>query len=154
GEPPARGVYRVPASARAALRALHAGADHERMGSDLVVRLTAAEASELRSQGISIQTLFASEADESRAIREQPDVDQFHTFAQMESVFIAAAAAHPAMARFVVLGQSVQNRDIFALHMSDHPDQVENEPTLVFWGGIHGNEYGGAEVSGRYALYL
>ncbi len=148
------GVYGVSPEARNALLAMGAYVDHGRVDGRLVAELTPAQAEALRRQGYEVKLLFPSVAAREKAIRERPEFDQFHTYDQIRSDFYAYAAAHPDIAQLVVFGHSVQNRELFGLKITRQPTQPADRPVLVFWGGIHGDEYGGGEMPYRYALYL
>ncbi|MCX6640363.1 MAG: M14 family zinc carboxypeptidase [bacterium] len=149
-----RGVYRVPRQAREALMQMQATVRHGSLGGDFVAELTPQQAESLRQSGFGIEMLFASTKAEDAALRSQDGFDEFHSYDQMRSSFISYAASHPNIAQYVILGHSVQNRELFALKISDNPLVEENEPELAFWGNIHGNEYAGGELPYMYALYL
>jgi hypothetical protein len=148
------GVYRVSPDAATQLMIWKATVRHGRMNGELVAELTPEQAETLRREGYRAEQIYPSLAAEDAAIRSQPAFDLFRTYEQIRNDFYAYAAAHPDIARLVVLGLSVQNREVVALRISDNPDVEENEPEVAFWGGIHGNEYGAGEVACRYALYL
>jgi carboxypeptidase T len=148
------GVYRVSPEARDVLVAMQADVRHGRIDGDLEARLTKEQVESLERDGFRVQQLYASPAEQDRALRSQPQFDQFHTYDQIRADFYSAAAAHPEIARLVVLGHSVQGREILALRITDAPGTSEDEPKLAFWGGIHGDEYAGGELPYRYALYL
>ena len=74
----------------------------------------------------------------------------YHTYATLGSDLAAYAAAHPSVARLTSLGKSVQNRDLWALKISDNPDVEEDEPEAKYVGTMHGNEPVGQEM----CLYL
>lgn len=73
---------------------------------------------------------------------------------QMRSDYDAAAAANPSIAQVVVLGSSVQGRDLWAMKISDNVTLEENEPEVVFWAAIHGDEFGSAQTNYQYGLDL
>lgn len=58
------------------------------------------------------------------------------------------AALYPEWCRVVELGRSGQGRPIWALRISDNPDQDESEPMVLLNGSHHGNEL----LSVDYAL--
>ncbi|HEX7343852.1 MAG TPA: M14 family zinc carboxypeptidase, partial [bacterium] len=149
-----RGIYSLPQSAREALIEMKATVRHGSLGGDYIAELTPAEVLRLRRQGIEPVLLFASAAEEEAARRRWDETDEFHTYDQMRSAFYTYAAAHPAIAQVVVLGYSIENRELFAMKISDNVAVEEDEPELAFWGNIHGNEYGGGEMPYLYALYL
>jgi len=149
-----RGIYSLPQSAREALIEMKATVRHGRLGGDYIAELTPAEVQRLRRQGIEPVLLFASAAEEEAARRQLDEMDEFHTYDQMRANFYSYAAAHPNIAQVIVLGYSIENRELFAMKISDNVAVEEDEPELAFWGNIHGNEYGGGEMPYLYALYL
>lgn len=147
-------VYRVPPAARPALLELHAMVYEMRMERDYVAELTPAQASRLAARGFEPVMLAPTVAEWEAGIREMPFFDSFHTYEQIRDGLYAAAAAHPSIARIRVLGSSVEGREITALEISDHVELDEDEPKLVWWGEIHGDEYAAGEMPYLYALYL
>lgn len=75
---------------------------------------------------------------------------QYHTYAQLTTELQAFAAAHPAICRRVSIGKSVDNRDLWALRITDNPLVEEDEPEVRLGGSIHGDEPLGMEL----CLYL
>ena len=55
-------------------------------------------------------------------------------------------ALYPSITHLEVLGWSVRGREIWAMKVSDNPDEDEDEAEIVFDGNTHGNEKIGAEV--------
>jgi predicted deacylase len=72
----------------------------------------------------------------------------------MRNNFLSYAAAHPTIAEYHVLGLSIQGREIFALHISDNISIEEDEPEVMFWANIHGDEYASGEIAHDWALEL
>lgn len=139
-------LYRVPQAARGELAKLKVSPQHERIEGDYVVELTVAQAAQLADCGFRLEEL----------LRKLPvgGPDCYSSYAEMYADFQAYAAAYPEIAQLVVLGQSVQGRDLFGLHISDNVHLEELEPEVVFWGGIHGDELAAAELGYLYALDL
>jgi len=149
-----RGVYRLPPDARQALIEMKATVRHGSLGGDFIAELTPEQVEKLRSWGFEPDQLFASIAEEMEVFRHLGGTDEFHTYDQMRNDFYAYAAAHPDIAQVVALGYSIENRELFAMKISDNVAVEEDEPEVVFWGNIHGNEYTGGELPYLYALYL
>lgn len=148
------GVYRVPIAARELLLSLGAPVDHARIDGEFVVELTDDQVRTLRSGGYEPTMLFSSAGAMDEALRSRDDFRAFNTYEQIRDGMYACASAHPDIARLVVLGTSLEGRELLGLKISDQPQAEENEPGVVFWGGIHGNEYAGGEMPYLYALYL
>jgi murein tripeptide amidase MpaA len=66
--------------------------------------------------------------------------DTFHNYADHKTYCQALATAHPALCEFIVLGQSVQGRDIFGLRITG-PGSTANRPASLWWGGQHAREW-------------
>ncbi|HAV41464.1 MAG TPA: hypothetical protein DCW97_03530 [Acidobacteria bacterium] len=64
------------------------------------------------------------------------------------------AAGYPSIVRLSSLGQSLEKRNIYALKISDHPGQRENEPKVAFLGCHHAREWISVEVPLEIASYL
>lgn len=63
--------------------------------------------------------------------------DRYHTPDEGIAAFQAIAAKYPHLARFEVLGQSVEGRDLVALRLSDHPGLEENGEHKIFFCALH-----------------
>ncbi|NIV92319.1 hypothetical protein GWN42_05825 [candidate division KSB1 bacterium] len=83
-----------------------------------------------------------------------PDAGLYHTYAEIEAELQALQAAHPGIAKVMDLGQSVQNRSIWALKISDNVAQEENEPEILFIGGHHAREWIAVDVPFLLAKHL
>jgi carboxypeptidase D len=69
-----------------------------------------------------------------------------HNYATLTSELQAYAAAHPGICRLISLGQSVQGRELWAMLITDNPDDEEDEPEFKYVGNMHGNEWLGLEM--------
>ena len=78
----------------------------------------------------------------------------YHDYAATEAALQALADAYPGFIRRVVLGTSVQGRNITALKITDQPDLEEDEPEVRLLGCHHGNEWISVEVPLGYAEWL
>ncbi len=139
--------YRVPRAARAALVGMKATVLHGSAGGDYTARLDAEQVATLRRLGFRPEPVPAS-------TNTQEAGGGYTSYAQKRADFQAYAAAHPDLARYVVLGHSVQGREIFALRITAAPEKEEDEPELLFCGSIHGDEFASGEVTYLYALHL
>ena len=149
------GIYRVPISARETLLELSAEVRHERHESgDFIAELTPAQVQGLRAAGVSVVQLFPSRRAEREAPGRSLALASFTPYAQMRADFMACAASNPSIVEYVVFGQSVQGRELFGLRISGNVTVEENEPELVFWGNIHGDEFASGEVVYDFAKHL
>ncbi|MCX8159808.1 MAG: M14 family metallopeptidase [Candidatus Saccharicenans sp.] len=79
----------------------------------------------------------------------------YHSYRELVSELKSLAAAYPGLARLFIPGKSLENRNIYALKISDNPGLSENEPGIAFLGGHHAREWISVEVPlliGRYLL--
>jgi hypothetical protein len=74
------------------------------------------------------------------------DLGLYHTYDEMISELQNLTAAHPMITKLMALGQTYENRTIWAVKLSDNVDQDEAEPNITFMGGIHARELIGVEV--------
>ncbi|MBN2016763.1 MAG: T9SS type A sorting domain-containing protein [Candidatus Cloacimonetes bacterium] len=66
----------------------------------------------------------------------------------------SCAAAFPFICRKEYIGETVEGREISACVISDNVSLEENEPEIMFDGGIHGDELCAAENVARMIRYL
>jgi len=78
-----------------------------------------------------------------RAQDPQPN-EAYPTITALYASIDAVVAAHPDICRSVVIGTSVQGRQLRAVVVSDNPAVEEIEPELRITGAIHGDEKTGA----------
>jgi hypothetical protein len=142
-------TWRVPREARAVLVEMKATVHHGPPERDYTAELTAREVAELRRRGFDPSPLF-----ERPQVPLTQNAGGYSSYSEMRDDFVAYAAAHPNIAQLEVLGLSVQGREIFGLKISGNVSAEEDEPELVFFGSIHGDEFASAEVPYLYALYL
>lgn len=67
----------------------------------------------------------------------QLEYDRYHTPQEGIDFYYSLAAAAPDIARIVVLGQSVEGRDIIALKLTDNPDVAEPEEQRTLICALH-----------------
>jgi hypothetical protein len=65
----------------------------------------------------------------------------YHTYAGLCRAVVAAAAAHPAIARLFSIGQSWQGRELWAMEISTHIADGSHPPGVLFDGLTHGLEH-------------
>ncbi|NVO19379.1 MAG: T9SS type A sorting domain-containing protein [Bacteroidetes bacterium] len=83
-----------------------------------------------------------------------PANEQYHSYDQIISLMDSLATAFPGICKKIILGTSLQGRQIACLKISDNVDIDENEAEVAFDGGIHGDEIGGPENLIRFARDL
>jgi len=148
------GVYQVSAGAVDILQNMQVTVRHGKMGGDFIAELSAEQVEYLTAQGFAPVKLFNSLREEDDFFRAQDEFREFHTYTQMIAGMNQYAATYPNIAQVVDLGNSVQGRELYAIKITDNPSVEEDEPEVVFWGCIHGNEYAAAEMPYMYMIYL
>lgn len=78
----------------------------------------------------------------------------YYTYEQLIAIEDSLATVFPAICKKIVIGTSVQNRQLAVLKISDNVEEDEDEPELFFEAGIHGDEVGGPENLIRFARDL
>ena len=78
----------------------------------------------------------------------------YHTYATLTADMQAVAAAHPDITRLISIGQTVQNREMWMMKISDNPDIEEDEPEFSYISSMHGDEVVGKELSYNLIVYL
>jgi hypothetical protein len=79
-----------------------------------------------------------------------PADDAYLDYAEMVAEIQAIAARNPGIARTFSIGRSFEGRELWAATVSDNVADDENEPEVLFDGGIHGREH----LSTEMAVYL
>ncbi|MGQ0840671.1 M14 family metallopeptidase [Actinokineospora sp.] len=124
--------------------------------SRVMITATPAEVAKIRAQGYKVEAeavASPSAAGARGAISpaDFPGADSnYHNYAEMTAELNAAAAAYPAILSKQVIGKTFQNRDLFAIKISDNVTTDENEPEVLFTSNQHAREHLTVEM----ALYL
>ncbi len=74
------------------------------------------------------------------------ELGKFHDYAALTETLEQYAADFPDICRLESIGDSVQGRALWVLHISDHPDLEEDEPEFKYVGAMHGDEVLGMEL--------
>jgi hypothetical protein len=82
------------------------------------------------------------------------DRDAYHTYDEIIQVMNTLSFSHSSICRKHDFGSSLEGRQLTALKISDNVADDEDEPEVMFDGGIHGDEIGGPENLIRFAQYL
>jgi carboxypeptidase D len=70
----------------------------------------------------------------------------YHSYAALTDELNIYAEAYPEICRLYTLGQSVQGRELWAILISDNPDDEEDEPEFKYVSTMHGDEPLGTEM--------
>ncbi len=125
--------------------------DIERGGPDYVFGyLTEQEQSLLRGAGIEFRILYENYRDESGWILSLFDFGEYHSHEEVMFFLDSVATANPAICRLDTLGESIENRAIVGIRISDNPGIEEDEPEIRIMGAHHGDE----KISVELPLYM
>ncbi|CAG0916018.1 unnamed protein product [Notodromas monacha] len=70
-----------------------------------------------------------------------------HNYSDMVAFLLEYAAAYPRLCRLYSIGNSVQNRELYVMEISDNPGMQEpGEPEVKLVGNMHGDEAVGREI--------
>jgi hypothetical protein len=81
-----------------------------------------------------------SSAGDDYRIRSRTTCKDFPSNDSVGDILDALALAHPEIARRLVIGTSVEGREIYAIRISADPEEESVEPEARIIGAIHGNE--------------
>jgi len=89
--------------------------------------------------------------EELAAIQDFPAADSaYHNYAEMSTAISTSASRYPGIVSRFSIGKSYQNRDIWAVKISDNVSVDESEPEVLFIGLHHAREHLTVEM----ALYI
>lgn len=78
-----------------------------------------------------------------------------HDYKEMTDILEKFALNYPSITRLYSLGQSVQNRTLWVLEITDNPGKHEpGEPEFKYIGNMHGNEVVSREILLHFIEYL
>jgi len=78
----------------------------------------------------------------------------FHSYPELERDLMALADAYPDVAQVIDIGDSLEQRNIYALRISDNVGLQENEASVIFLGCHHAREWISVEVPYLLGKYL
>lgn len=78
----------------------------------------------------------------------------YHGYADIKAYFQTAATDNPSFIKYYTIGASVQNRELFAVKITDNPEVEESEPEVRLLSLHHGNELSSSEFSLYFLKYL
>ena len=78
----------------------------------------------------------------------------FHSYPELERDLLALESSYPDLARVSVIGTSLENRNIYALKISDNVASNEGEAEVLFIGCHHAREWISVEVPFLLGKYL
>ena len=121
---------------------LEAGVAVETLGADFVLGIGARrDLRTLEDRGFRVQYIPWNEVQSF-----PPEDINFHEYQEIEELLSALTTNYSHIMKLYVIGQSVEGRPIWAIRVSDHPDQNENEPGIAFMATHHAREHLSTEV--------
>jgi PKD repeat protein len=124
-----------------------------RRGNTITLYATPDEVAQLESRGF-VVTVVDEQPRKLPGGSSAKGAGAYHNYAGVTGELEALAAAYPQLCKLSTYGKSAQNRDLWALKISDNPLVSETEPEVKIGGGIHGDEIVGPEMCIYFAHYL
>jgi hypothetical protein len=78
----------------------------------------------------------------------------FHTYLELEQDLFALEEAYPHITKVYDIGDSIENRNIYAIKISDNVQSEEDEAEVIFTGCHHAREWISVEVPYLIAKHL
>ncbi|MDQ3577976.1 MAG: M14 family metallopeptidase [Actinomycetota bacterium] len=115
-----------------------------------LITATPAEVAAIRALGFEVGS-EAPPPSPDLGVADFPGADsRYHNYAEMVAVIDRAVADHPGLITKRVIGKSYQNRDLYAIKISDNAAADENEPEVLFTHHQHAREH----ITVEMAVYL
>lgn len=102
--------------------------------------------------GLSLPFIFSGACEPPAA--GPPDAGLYHTYQEIQQELRELQTNFPELARVFDLGESIENRKIWAIKISDNVAEEEDEPEILFIGGHHAREWIAIDVPFLLAKYL
>jgi len=133
------------------------GASIDQVGPDyVVITATPDEVKQIQSLGFKVEALPQAKAPVPSVpgINAFPPSDSnYHDYAEMSAEIQQAANDHPGIVSRFSIGKSYENRDLWAVKISDNVNTDEDEPEVLFLGLHHAREHLTVEMT-LYILHL
>ena len=100
-----------------------------------------------RATAALLATTFAMAATVAPASAYPPEDAGYLDYAEMVTAVHEIAASNPEIVRLFSIGRSFEGRELWAAKVSDNVGTDEDEPEVVFDGGMHGREHMSTEMA-------
>lgn len=110
---------------------------------------TEAEAQRLKAAGFEYREV-APLAPPGPTPKDGKDLGVYHDYPALTTLLQQYTNDHPSVCRLISIGRSVQNRELWAMKLTDQPGVASGKPRVRLAGTMHGDEPLGAEM----CLYL
>ncbi|HPQ39301.1 MAG TPA: M14 family zinc carboxypeptidase, partial [bacterium] len=108
----------------------------------------------IEALGFDVEVLWEDARERARDRREAMG-DRWTSYTATVGEMQGLATSYPDIVRLHNIGQTVQNRDIWVMEITDNPDTDEpDEPEVRLVGNIHGDEYMSLELMRLLMQYL
>lgn len=115
----------------------------------------AREVADLEATGFNVEVLHPDmEAYVAERIPSRDDMGQYHTYAETADELQAIHTAFPDITHLISISQSWDERDIWAMKISDNPTEEEDEAELLITGVHHSREIITVEIALYFINYL
>ncbi len=104
------------------------------------------EVEALKSRGCQLEILEENIDDQLKEYREKGNLGVYRSVVQVEELLQSYQASHPEITKLESIGTSWEDRDIWALKISDNPEEDEEEPACLVMGAHHAREWISYEV--------
>ncbi len=118
------------------------------------VYVTPSELEKLQASGLEYIITNPDLNSHSLNFWDQSILESYHNYNQMVELSDSLATNFPEICKKIILATTPEGRELGILKISDNVETNENEPELMFDGGIHGDEIMGPEIVIRYAREL
>lgn len=116
-------------------------------GSEVYIYVTPLELTQLRQEGFDCTVTIPNLNEHYDHFWDEQALvpSGYYTYEEIVAIADSLALNFPSICKKVSYGTSIGGRQLAALKISDHVELDENEPELMFDGGIHGDEVGGPQ---------
>ncbi len=132
---------------------LHLNGDIHALSGYALQYVVPAELERLKETGLSFEVL-KNDLNEYYKDFWSTRSEQYHNYGQIIDLMDSLATAYPEICQKTIFGMTPQGRELACLKITANVGIDENEPEILFDGGIHGDEIGGPENLIRFARYL
>ena len=132
---------------------LHLNGDIHASAGEAILYVVPDEVVQLKKTGFNVEVL-KDDLNEYYKNFWNDRADQYHSYDQIIALMDSLATAFPDICQKTIFGLTPQGRELACLKISDNVAIDENEPEILFDGGIHGDEIGGPENLIRFARAL
>jgi PKD repeat protein/succinylglutamate desuccinylase len=123
-------------------------------GHEVYVYATLAELQKIISAGLTYAIEIPDLAKYTSDLKQSGALLGFFNYSTIVALADSLAENFPTICRKYLLGTTPEGRQLGILKISDNVDLNEDEPEVMFEGGIHGDELMGPEIVIRYARDL